>query len=304
LFRTTLSVEKGQKPERQTRMKLGVNTLIWSAIYDDSVEAELAAIKEHGFDGIEFPLFRPTDVSPARIRRAMEENGLECNAVGVFMDGLSILNEDASIRSRSVQRLKDLVAITAECGADTLAGPLYCPVGYLPGRRRTADEWSRAIDAYQQLGGTLVQHKVTLAIEPLNRFETFFLNTAEDAALLAEQVAHPNIGILYDTFHANIEEKNIAAGLLKIGKHLKLIHTCENDRGTPGSGHVEWDSLFAAIRQLGYDGWLTIESFGFALPELCAAAAIWRDIESSPSAIAYEGVRFLRQAIGADRRAS
>jgi D-psicose/D-tagatose/L-ribulose 3-epimerase len=281
-------------------MKLGVNTLIWSASYDDSVEEVLPAIKESGFDGIEFPLFRPTDVSPARIRRAMAQNSLECNAVGVFMDGLSILSDDASLRSRSLQRLKDLVAITAECGAATLAGPLYCPVGYLPGRRRTADEWSRAIDAYQQLGDTLIQHKVILAIEPLNRFETFFLNTAEDSALLAEQVGHPNIGILYDTFHANIEEKSIAAGLFKVGKHLKLIHTCENDRGTPGSGHVEWDSVFAAIAELKYDGWLTIESFGFALPELCAAAAIWRDIESSPSAIAYEGVRFLRRALNAD----
>jgi D-psicose/D-tagatose/L-ribulose 3-epimerase len=279
-------------------MKLGVNTLIWSAVYDNSIEEVLPTIKQKGFDGIEFPIFRITDVSPARVRRAMKLNDLECNTVSIFVDGLSAISDNATIRKRSIQWLKDAIAITAECGGDTIAGPLYCPVGYLPGRRRTADEWSWAIEAYQQVGDTLTAHNVSLAIEPLNRFETFFLNTAEDAALLAEEVGHPNVGILYDTFHANIEEKSIAAGLLKVGKHLKLIHTCENDRGIPGSGHVEWASVFDAIRQLRYDGWLTIESFGFALPDLSAASAIWRDIESSPSAIAYEGVRFLREATG------
>ena len=230
-------------------MKLGVNTLIWSAAYDQAVEDVLPTIKEKGFEGIEFPIFRAAGLSPARVRRAMESNDLECNTVSVFVDGLSVINDDAAIRKQALQWLKDVIAISAECGAETVAGPLYCPVGYLPGRRRTADEWSRAVAAYQSIGDTLVEHNVTLAIEPLNRFETFFLNTAEDAALLAEQVGHSKVGILYDTFHANIEEKSIAAGLLKVGRHLKLVHTCENDRGTPGSGHVEWESVFAAIRQ-------------------------------------------------------
>ncbi len=285
-------------------MKLGVNTLIWSAAYDNCVEELLPTIKEKGFDGIEFPIFRAVDISPARVRKAMELNGLECNTVSIFVDGLNAISDDAAIRKRSIQWLKDVIAITAECSARTIAGPLYSPVGYLPGRRRTADEWSWAVEAYQRVGDTLTEHNVSLAIEPLNRFETYFLNTAEDAALLAEEVGHPNVGILYDTFHANIEEKSIAAGLLKVGKHLKLIHTCENDRGIPGSGHVEWESVFGAIRQLEYDGWLTIESFGFALGDLSAAAAIWRDIESSPSAIAFEGVRFLMQRTGMDRERS
>jgi D-psicose/D-tagatose/L-ribulose 3-epimerase len=276
-------------------MKLGVNTLIWSAAYDDAVEEVLPAIKEQGFDGIEFPIFRPGEVTPARVRKAMAANDLECNVAAIFVDGLSAISPDAGIRAKSIQRLKDLIATTAECGARTLVGPLYSPVGYLPGRRRTADEWARAVEAYQRVGDTLAEHRVTLAIEPLNRFETYFLNTAADAALLCDQVDHPNVGILYDTFHANVEEKNIAAGLLTVGKHVKHIHTCENDRGTPGSGHVEWDEVFAAIHKLGYDGWLTIESFGFALGDLSAAASIWRDIEVTPSAIAFEGIRFLQQ---------
>ena len=147
------------------------------------------------------------------------------------------------------------------------------------------------------MGDTLAAHHVTFAIEPLNRFETYFLNTAADAAKLAEQIGHPNIGILFDTFHANIEEKQIAAGYLTVGPHLKHVHTCENDRGIPGSGHVEWDQVFQALHSMNYDGWLTIESFGFALKEVSAAAAIWRDIERTPESIAFEGVKFLKRKV-------
>jgi D-psicose/D-tagatose/L-ribulose 3-epimerase len=195
--------------------------------------------------------------------------------------------------------LRDVVKAGAEAGARVIAGPLYCPVGYLPGRRRTPDEWKRAVEGHQALGDTLASYGVTFAIEPLNRFETFFLNTAADAAALAGEIDHPQVGILFDTFHANIEEKDIGAGFRRIGKHLRHVHTCENDRGIPGSGHVEWPGVFQALRDIGYDGWLTIESFGFALPNLSAAAAIWRDIEPTPESIASEGIKFLRKQVSA-----
>jgi D-psicose/D-tagatose/L-ribulose 3-epimerase len=277
-------------------MKFGANTLIWSAEYDAAVEEVLPAIKENGFDGIEFPVFRPSTVSPSRVRKALQANGLECNTVSAFFDGLSIISDDVLIRRASIQRLKEMISVSAECGAATLSGPMYCPVGYLTGRRRTSEEWSWAVDGYQQVVDTLVEFGVTLAIEPLNRFETFFLNTADDARQLCKDVGNSRVGILYDTFHANIEEKDIADGLLTVGEHLKLVHACENDRGTPGSGHVEWERVFAAIRELGYDGWLTIESFGFSTGDLSAAASIWRNLAVTPSAIAYDGVRFLKQA--------
>src|SRR5208282_5891731 len=138
----------------------------------------------------------------------------------------------------------------SEAGARVFCGPMYSPVGYLPGRRRTADEWKWAVEGFQALGDTLAAHRMTLAIEPLNRFETYFLNTAADAALLCDQVGHPNIGILFDTFHANIEEKGIGAGIRAVGKHLRHMHTCENDRGIPGSGHVEWAGVFEALRDV------------------------------------------------------
>jgi D-psicose/D-tagatose/L-ribulose 3-epimerase len=141
---------------------------------------------------------------------------------------------------------------------------------------------------------------MVLAIEPLNRFETYFLNTAADAALLCDQINHPDIGILFDTFHANIEEKDIAAGIRTVGRHLRHVHTCENDRGIPGSGHVGWTAVFQALRDLRYDGWLTIESFGFNIGDISAAAAIWRDIEMTPDSIAFEGVKFLREHVRGD----
>jgi D-psicose/D-tagatose/L-ribulose 3-epimerase len=278
-------------------MKFGVNTFIWSGTFDQSNFGLLPIIKEAGFDGVEIPLFRAKDFQAASIRKAVEAHGLECNACTVLVDGFNLISDSPDMRRRTREHLEDLVKVAAEAGVGIIAGPLFSPVGYLPGRRRTNDEWNWAVEGFQSLGDTLAAHKVTFAIEPLNRFETYFLNTAADAAKLAEQIGHPNIGILFDTFHANIEEKQIAAGYLTVGPHLKHVHTCENDRGIPGSGHVEWDQVFQALHSMNYDGWLTIEGFGFALKEVSAAAAIWRDIERTPESIAFEGVQFLKRKV-------
>lgn len=276
-------------------MKFGVNTFIWSAHYDATVRAMLPAIKENGFDGVEVPLFQPSEFPAAQIRKDTEANGLASTVCSVLVPGFSLIDDDASVRRQTEQHLRNSILAASEAGASIVAGPLYCPVGYLPGRRRTTDEWKRAIEGYRNIAGALRQNNITLAIEPLNRFETYFLNTAADAAALCDEIADPNIGILFDTFHANIEEKDIAQGYRTVGKHLKHVHTCENDRGIPGSGHVEWSAVFQALHDMNYDGWLTIESFGFAIGELSAAASIWRDIERTPECIAFEGVQFLKK---------
>jgi D-psicose/D-tagatose/L-ribulose 3-epimerase len=279
-------------------MKFGVNALIWTAAFDTSCLPLLDTIREKGFDGVEFPVFHPGDLPVAEVRKGLEETGLECTLCSVLTEGLSLISEDSSIRNRARARLADFVRVASDVGARILAGPLYSPVGDLVGRRRTDDEWSRAVEGYQWLGPVLAANDVTLAVEPLNRFETYFLNTAADAVRLCEQVDDPNIGVLFDTFHANIEEKDLGKACLTLGSHLRHVHASENDRGTPGNGHVNWAGVFQALRDIRYDGWLTIESFGFALVGLSAAAAIWRDIESSPEAIAFDGVRFLRQQAG------
>jgi D-psicose/D-tagatose/L-ribulose 3-epimerase len=275
-------------------MKFGVNTFIWSATFTRDNLPLLPQIKEAGFDAVEVPIFRAEGFAAADIRRGAEQNSLEVTACSVFADGLSLLSDDASIRAKAKTRVEEIAKAAADAGIRTVAGPLYSPVGYLPGRRRTEEEWKRVVDAYQSIGPTLESTGVTIAIEPLNRFETFFLNTAEDAAQLCDEIGHPQVGILFDTFHANIEEKSIADGYRTVARHLKHVHTCENDRGIPGTGHVDWPGVFAALREIGYQGHLTIESFGFSLGELSAAASIWRDIAPTPESIAFEGVKFLK----------
>ncbi len=275
-------------------MKYGVNAFIWAAEFGPAQLPLLPLIKEHGFDGVEVPLFEAAGFPAALIRKGVEEHRLECTVCSVMPNGTHVGSADADIRRKTVGHLAECIKATADAGARILAGPLYSPVGYLPGRRRTPDEWKWAVEAYQALGPVAAQHGVTLCIEPLNRFETYLLNTAADAAALCGEVNHPNIGVLFDTFHANIEEKDIAAGIRAAARHIKHVHTCENDRGTPGSGHVEWDAVFAALREIGYDGWLTIESFGFAIGGLSAAASIWRDLAPAPEIIAWEGIGFLK----------
>jgi len=276
-------------------MKFGANLYIWTANFTEADLPLLPRIRAAGFDGVEAAMYKGRAFAVEAFRRGLAETGLECTMCSVMVDGLSLIAHDSTVRSRAVELLRENIAATAEAGAKILAGPLYAPVGYLPGRRRTADEWKRAVECWQDLGPWLAQHDVTVALEPLNRFETFFLNTAEDAARFCDEVGHPNVGVLFDTFHANIEEKNIADGYRTVARHLKHVHTCENDRGTPGSGHVEWEQVFAALGEIGYDGWLTIESFGSNIREIAAAAAIWRDLAATPEAVAFDGIRFLKR---------
>src|SRR6202012_4322812 len=200
---------------------------IWSGTFDSSNFGLLPLIKEGGFDGVEVPLLRPEAFAASSIRHATEAHGLECNACTVLVDGLSLISESADIRRRTRQHLEHVAKVAAEAGIGIVAGPLYSPVGYLPGRRRTSDEWKWAVEGFQSVGDTLVANDVTFAIEPLNRFETYFLNTAADAARLSREIGHSHIGILFDTFHANIEEKDIAAGYRTVGAQLKHVHTCE-----------------------------------------------------------------------------
>ncbi|HWQ56558.1 MAG TPA: sugar phosphate isomerase/epimerase family protein [Bryobacteraceae bacterium] len=280
-------------------MKYGVNAFIWTANFGPSDLPLLPPIKQHGFDGVEVGIFAAPTFPAAAIRKGVEASGLECTCCSVLPEGLHAGSSDPEIRRKTVQHLSACVQAVAEAGSKIIAGPLYSPVGYLPGRRRTTDEWRWAVESFQALGPVGTECGVTLCLEPLNRFETYFLNTASDAAAFCDAVNHPNIGILFDTFHANIEERDIAQGFRTVAKHLKHVHTCENDRGAPGSGHVEWDAVFAALRDVGYDGWLTIESFGFSLGALSAAASIWRDIAPTPESIAWDGIQFLKRKMSA-----
>ena len=278
-------------------MKFGINTFIWGANFGPSDFHRLPAIKEAGFDGIEFAVLDPSSFPAGAIRRELERSGLESTAVGIIPGGLHLGASDAAARTGAKEHVRACIARTAEAGARLLSGPMYSPVGYLTGVRRTADEWKWAVESWQELAPAAAAAGVEIGIEPLNRFETYFLNTAADGAKFCDSVGHPSVGLLIDTFHANIEEKTIREALKAAAKHLKHVHTCENDRGVPGSGHVAWDEFFSTIKVIGYARWMTIESFGFALGELSAAAAIWRDLAPTPDDIAFDGVKFLRKHV-------
>ena len=278
-------------------MKIGVNAFLWTAGFQEEDCSLFPKIKEGGLDGIELVGFDFANFPAAAVRRGLEANGLGATFCTALTGQMHMGSEDASMRESTRQFLADGIKAAAESGATVLAGPFFSAVGYLPGRRRTADEWKHAVDNLRSLGEVCGHYNIDLAIEPLNRFECFTLNTAADAVKLCDEIDHPRIGILFDTFHANIEEKNVAAAFTSVARHLKHVHTCENDRGTPGTGHVDWDGVLKAIIATGYDKWLTIESFGPSVKEIATAACVWRDFAASPEEIAFKGGKFLRDKV-------
>jgi D-psicose/D-tagatose/L-ribulose 3-epimerase len=275
-------------------MRLGVNTLIWSAEFDPAV-IPFEKLKKAEVEGLELPVFNPKDLDTAAIKQVLKENKLACTIISINPIGISPISDDAKIREKALKHWKKVIETAAEIDCELIAGPSYAPVGDLPGRRRTGDEWSWGVDFHQKLEPTLKKNGVELAVEPLNRFETYFLNTAEDAIRFVQEIDSPHIGILLDTFHSNIEDKSVAVAYRQCGRRLKHVHTCENDRGIPGSGHVDWPGVLRSLKDMGYDGWLTIESFNSTIPALSAATAIWRDLAPHPDDIAVQGTAFLKK---------
>jgi D-psicose/D-tagatose/L-ribulose 3-epimerase len=283
-------------------VKFGVNTFIWRSSFDASSLPLLERIREMGFDGVELPLIGADDLRDKAVQKGVADSGLGCTICSVLPEGLSAISEDRHVRELTREHMLRHIETAAEIGARVIAGPLYSPVGYLPGRRRTEAEWQNAVEFYRSLGPELDGHNVTIAIEPLNRFETYFLNTIADAVELCREINLVRVGILFDTFHTNIEEKNPTEACRTAVPFLKHVHTCENDRGTPGTGHVDWNGLFSVLSDCGYDEWVTIESFGFSLGALSAAASIWRDLAPTPESIAADGIRFLRASSARQER--
>jgi D-psicose/D-tagatose/L-ribulose 3-epimerase len=275
-------------------MKLGVNTLLWTAHFDREHFPLMDAVREHGFDAIEMARFDWEGFPAAEVRRALERAGIEGICCSALTGKLSLVSEDAEVREAALHFLRRAIEAASECGSRVLVGPFVAPVGLLVGRRRTTEEWKRAVEGLRSLAPRLEQLDVRLAVEPLNRFETYVLNTAADAARLCSEAGSDRIGVLYDSFHGNIEEKAHGKAIRALGGRLFHLHACENDRGIPGSGHVDWRDIFAALRHTAYDGYVVIESFGFAIQAIAAAACIWRDLAPAPENIAWEGGTFLR----------
>jgi D-psicose/D-tagatose/L-ribulose 3-epimerase len=279
-------------------MKFGVNTMVWTTRVNETHEALFSRIKAWGFDGAELFLSPQEPANIPVVRRMLEDNYLECTTCSVLPRECHLVSHEPEVRARGIEFLKTCVDRTAELGARLVCGPLYAGLGVMTGRRRTAEEWNWAVEGLQVVARHAEMRQVTICLEPLNRFETYFLNTLQDAARLVHDIGAPNVKIHFDTFHSNIEEKHPAEALRSIAKELGHVHISENDRGIPGSGHVDWQGVLKVLKAIRYKGWMTIESFAHPEPDLAAAAAIWRDMAPSGDELAQQGLRFIRRLAG------
>ena len=261
-------------------MKFGVNTMVWTTQLGEKQAPLFARIKEWGFDGVE-PFLSPEEPAniPA-IKATLDRLQLERTTCCVLPRDANLVSPDAATRAQGIAFLKKCVDRTADLGAHLMCGPLYAGLGVMTGSRRTDKEWNWAVKGLRAAAIRAEKRGVCLCLEPLNRFETYFLNTLQDAARLVHDIGAPNVKIHFDTFHSNIEEQHPTEALRAVAKDLGHVHISENDR-TPGTGHIDWKGILEVLKEIRYDGWLTIESFAQPEPALAAAAAIWRDLATS-----------------------
>jgi D-psicose/D-tagatose/L-ribulose 3-epimerase len=276
-------------------MKTGMNLLLWTTHVTADHFPVLEKLKKAGFDGVEIPVFEGDTAHFQNLRKQLDNLGLGCTAVTVVNEAANPISEDAAVREAAVERIKWVVDMTAALGGEVLAGPFHSPLAVFSGHPPTEDEKKRAADVLRQVAEHAATVKVKLAIEYLNRFECYFLTTAADARALVDRVNHPSFRTMYDTFHANIEEKSPSTAITTLGDRMVHVHISECDRGTPGTGMVHWDETFRALRKAKYDGWLTIEAFGRALPALAAATKVWRDLFPSAEELYTQGLRFMKE---------
>jgi D-psicose/D-tagatose/L-ribulose 3-epimerase len=274
-------------------MKIGVSAFAWTSRFEPRHFHILASLREHGISGFEIPMFDPADIDADSIRNATEKHDLECTVCAILPPGINPISPDSAVRRKSIEHLIQCIRTAAAMGARLVGGPLYAPIGYLPERRRTDDEWKWAVECFRRVVEVLDANAMDLAIEPVNRSETFFLRTVAEAKVFCDAVDHPRIGITIDTFHANIEEKSISGAAMVAGTRLMHMHASENDRGLLGSGHVDFRKIVSSLRQTGYEGFLMIEGFGYSQEEPDSLGLLWGDTTVSPEEIAYRGAEYL-----------
>ncbi|MGD8501254.1 MAG: sugar phosphate isomerase/epimerase family protein [Phycisphaerales bacterium] len=277
-------------------MKAGFNMLLWTGHVTEEDYPRLEMLKKAGYDGVEIPLFGGDVAHFEKVGKAIKDNGLGCTSVTVIPDEEhNPISADAGHRKGGVEHLKWATDCSEALGSEILCGPFYQPLGVFTGEGPSEDENRRAAQVHQEASDYAAKANVTLAVEYLNRFECYFLNTMDQAAGFVNRVNKPNYGVLFDTFHANIEEKDPVGCVGSYVDMIKHVHISENDRGTPGKGHVDWAGTFKMLRSGGYDGWLMIEAFGRALPDLAAATRVWRDFFPSPDEVYTEGLKLIKE---------
>jgi len=274
--------------------QFGLNLLLWTTAVDDSFAPLCEKVKQWGYDGVEIPLFDIEGVDFDAAGRQLDDLGLGRTTITVCTVEENPASPDAAVRQAAVDRLKRVIDASQAVNSKLLCGPIHSALGHFTGVGPTADEWKWSQETFAQVADHAQKADVTLVLEYLNRFECYFLNCAEDCARFVRELNHPHVRMMYDTFHANIEEKDPVEAIRTCGEFLAHVHISENDRSTPGSGHVPWEATFSTLRSVNYDGWLMIEAFGLYLADLAAATKIWRRMYESEEQLAVDGLKFMK----------
>ena len=279
--------------------QIGASSWIWTSPFSDTDLGLVARVKTLGFDVLEVAVDDPDAFSVDRLRAAGQAAGVGFTVCGSIGPDRDLSHEDPEIRANALAYIQRCVEIAAALGAPHFVGPLYSAVGktrLLEPHEREAQR-TLAIEGLKAAADHAAEHGVRLGIEPLNRFETDLVNTAEQALELVDRVGAPNVGVLLDTFHMNIDEKSLGDAVRMTGDRLLQVHTCENDRGTPGTGHVPWADLFEGLRDIDFQGPLVIESFTPGIREIAKAVSLWRPLDAPSDELAERGAAFLKAAL-------
>jgi D-psicose/D-tagatose/L-ribulose 3-epimerase len=278
-------------------MKYGINLLLWGANIGEAHYGLLENIKKWGYDGVEIPTFNADEQRYKALGKKLKDIGLQCTTCVIVQKETNPVDPSPTVRQASVDFLKKMIDHNHIVSSTMMMGPFSTPVGLLVGRGRTDDEWKRAVEVFQKVSPYAQQAGIPLALEYLNRFEHYFINDTVSAAKFVDEVKHPSFKLHYDTFHANIEEKKIPEAIRAGGKRIAHVHISENDRSTPGEGHVHWDESFSTLAEIGYNGWLMVEAFGASLPEIAGATCIWRSMFPNEEYLARNALTFMKKNV-------
>ncbi|MBN2477516.1 MAG: sugar phosphate isomerase/epimerase [Pirellulales bacterium] len=280
-------------------MRFGMNLLMWTDTLTDEMLPLLDQMKEIGFDTVEIPCFDLDDLDNyAKWGKRFDAVGLSRTGTAVRGPDQNMISPDASIRKAGVEANQRNLDCCAAAGCEVMAGPIHSALGQFSGQGPTEDEWKWGVEGMRAVAEHAAKVGVTLGIEYLNRFECYFLNTAADGARFVRDVDHPSCQMMYDTFHAHIEEKSIPEAIRALKGCLAHVHISENDRSTPGQGNVRWDANFDTLKEIGYDGFMVVEAFGLALEKLVAATKIWRRMYQSEVRLATDALNFMKTEVG------
>ena len=278
-------------------MKIGFNLLLWTTHVVEADFPVLEKLKATGYDGVELPVFDTEDLAHfEKIGGVLRDLGLDCTAVTVCPDEEhNPISPDAANRQGGIDHINRVLDCASAAGAEVLCGPFYQVLGQFTGAYPTEEELANGAEVHRAVADHAQSLNIKLAIESLNRFESHLLNTMEQAKAYVKRVDKPAFGTMYDTFHANIEEKDPLGALRDNLDVVNHVHISENDRGTPGKGHTPIVETIQLLKKNSYDNWMTIEAFGGALPDLAAATRVWRDFFPNAEEVYTEGYKLIRE---------